>query len=306
MLPAALNPSHTWLPHWLGTDSAEIPAANAKALRAALGAHGVTARGVRLYLDYGDRLFAPLGPDWIRRHDTQHSLTSAVAWLRLLQACEMAVAPPPAFARAIVACCLPESGLDNLPVELFRAAWLGWSQASYSGQSAEDFARGELLPVVRWALHRRATEGFDHNQARRGWAWLRKAWAADCRARALPPARRDWPAVCHGAIFKGVRMIPLTSEAALEDEGEVMGHCITSYFWADDLGKRAQVFSARDPKTLARLATVALCRTNDSRWEIDDVKAHANGDAAAAVHEAARALMATINLRSARNLGVNP
>lgn len=68
--------------------------------------------------------------------------------------------------------------------------------------------------MVQWALRRQKTGGLDPNQARRGWDWLRKAWQADCRLRALPPTRREWPAACVDALFKGVRMIPLTSEAA--------------------------------------------------------------------------------------------
>lgn len=155
---------------------------------------------------------------------------------------------------------------------------------------------------MRWALQHSAAEGFDNNQIRGGWAWLRKAWAADCRARALPPSRREWPAACRDAIFKRVRMVPLTCKAALEDEGEVMANCIADYFRPEALGVVAQVFSARDPKTLARLATVALHRANDGRWAIDDVKARANRPPAANVQAAARSLVAIINVRAARGL----
>lgn len=300
------SPTHSWLAYWLDASGDELPPRDNKALRAVLAAHGVSAKGARLYLDYGDRLFAPLGPVWIQRHDCARSRTSAIAWLKLLQACEMDIAPPPAFACAIAECCRPEAGLDSVPVALFRAAWRGWSQASYGGQSAADFARDELKPVFQWALRHHATRELDSNQARRGWAWLRKAWQDDCRLRALPPPAREWRAACPDAIFKGVRLIPLTSKAALEDEGEVMEHCIADYFLDSTLGKGAQVYSARDPKTLERRATVALVVGDDGSWGIDDVKAKSNHDAAPAVHAAARALVATINIRAARKLGVMP
>lgn len=298
------GPSHSWLAYWLDAGGDALPPGDDKALRAALAAQGVSARGARLYLDYGDRLFAPLGPAWIQRHDCARSRTSAIAWLKLLQACEMDIAPPPAFVRAIAACCQPKAGLGSVPVALFRAAWRGWSQASYGGQPAADFVRDELTPVFLWALRRHETHGLDPNQARRGWAWLRKAWQDDCRLRALPPPRREWAAVCPDATFKGVRLIPLTSEAALADEGEVMAHCIADYFWSNTLGKDAQVYSARDPRTLERLATVALVRGDDGKWGLDDVKAKSNRDAAPAVHTAAQALVATINIRAARKPGV--
>lgn len=298
------GPSHSWLAYWLDAGGDHLPRGDIKALRAALAAHGVTAKGARLYLDYGDPLFAPLGPVWIQRHDCVRSRTSALAWLRLLQACEMDIAPPPAFARAIAGCCSPEAGLSSMPVAVFRAAWRGWSYASYRGQLGQDFVRDELHPVIQWALRRLKAGGLDPNQVRSGWTWLRKAWQEDCQLRALPSPLREWPAVCHDAIFKGVRMIPLTSETALEDEGKVMAHCIATYFLPSCLGKAAQVFSARDPRSLERLATVALRRDDHGPWEIDDVKAKANQDATPAVHAAAEALVETINVRAVRNRGV--
>lgn len=227
------TPSHTLLADCLGADGARLPRDDAKALRRVLGQNGVTARGARLYQDYGDSLFAPLGSAWTRHDEPAHTLSIAIAWLRLLQACEMDIAPPPAFVRAMLTCCRTPADLVTVPPALLRAAWRGWSQASYSGQSAVDFVHAELVPVMRWALQHSAAEGFDNNQIRGGWAWLRKAWAADCRARALPPSRREWPAACRDAIFKRVRMVPLTCKAALEDEGEVMANCIADYFRPD-------------------------------------------------------------------------
>ena len=52
------------------------------------------------------------------------------------------------------------------------------------------------------------------------------------------------------------------------------------------------------------MAEVALVLGDDGNWGIDDVKAKSNRDAAPAVHAAAQALVATINIRAARKLGV--
>lgn len=295
------TPTHSWLAHWLGADGVAVARGDTRALRGALAGHGVSAKGVRLYLDYGDRLFAPLGPVWIRRDDRSLSLKSAIAWLRLLQACEMDIAPPPMFAAAMVSCCRAPRGLDSLPVPLFRAAWRGFTQASYGGVPADRFIVEELQPVVRWALHREATNGFDANQIRQGWAWLRKAWHDEQRRRALPPPGQEWSPTSYDGIFKGVRLIPLTSRAALLEEGEVMNHCIADYFSPSTLGDRAQVLSARRPDTLDRLATVALRRKPHGEWEVDDIKAQANRAATPAVHESAQALLGWINARLRRN-----
>ena len=71
------------LAYWLDAGGNELPPGDDKALRAVLAAQGVSARGARLYLDYGDRLFAPLGPVWIQRDDCVRSRASAIAWLKL-------------------------------------------------------------------------------------------------------------------------------------------------------------------------------------------------------------------------------
>ena len=292
--------SPSWLSYWLAADGSIQQPKDLKALRVALGAHGVNARGVRLYLDYGDRLFAPLGPAWIRKDDPALSLGSAIAWLKLLQACEMDLAPPPELARVVAACCRPPDGLDGLPVGVLRAAWRGLAQAAYHGQASQDFVLGELKPVIVWAMRRHAEGGLDQNQLKQGWGWLRQAWQDDCRRKALPPTLREWASPCLDALFKGVRMIPLTSRRALEDESEVMKHCIARYFHPGMLGKEALVFSARDPRTLDRLATVALCCNEAGHWTIDDIKAESNRAAPAAVHVAAQSLVTMVNVRVKR------
>lgn len=291
--------SHAWLPYWLDQDRAALLGRDAKALRSALSEHGVNARGSRLYLDYGDRLFQPLGSTWIRQHDEGRSLRSAMAWLKILQACEMDIAPPPDLVRAVVSCCPPDAGLESIPSVLFRAAWRGWSQAAYVGAPAAAFLADELIPVFRWAMHRIGRPGFDIQQAQRGWAWLKKAWDEDRRNRARPPGRPEWAAVHQEVVLRNVRLIPLTCAAALEDEGEVMEHCIAEYFTPGRLGSTAQVFSARDRDTSERLATIAIRRTDAGSWQIDDVKARENAEAPPVVVDAARVLVEAINRRTA-------
>lgn len=119
---STLGPSHTWLAYWLDASDEKLPQGDAKTLRALLATHGVSAKGTRLYFEYGDPLYEPLGSVWIQPHNRDHSRASALAWLKLLQACEMDIAPPPAFARAIAECGRPEDGLESIPVALFRAA----------------------------------------------------------------------------------------------------------------------------------------------------------------------------------------
>lgn len=138
---------------------------------------------------------------------------------------------------------------------------------------------------------------------RQGWAWLRQAWQDEHRRRALPPPGREWSSACYDGIFKGVRLIPLTSRAALLDEGGVMKHCIATYFSPNTLGDTAQVLSARHPGTLDRLATIALRREPHGEWKVDDIKAVANRPATPAVHEATAALLTSINARSLRGKG---
>jgi hypothetical protein len=63
-------------------------------LKAALLARGLNSRGWRLYLDYGDAIFEKLGKPWVAEDWLYTSGHNAVAFLCLLQGCEMDVLPP--------------------------------------------------------------------------------------------------------------------------------------------------------------------------------------------------------------------
>lgn len=80
---------YSQLPLWLDPRRRENAPVDPGTLKAELARLGINSRGWRLYLDYGDALFLPLGRPWIHTDQPFSSGPNAVAYLRLLQACEM-------------------------------------------------------------------------------------------------------------------------------------------------------------------------------------------------------------------------
>lgn len=118
------SPEHAALPRWFELPEGEDGAVRLGELKETLSRRGINSRGWRLYLDYGDAIFLPLGRAWIDPEN--HPLSAphnAIAWLRLLQACEMDVLPPVQLVRSIAAWKVPGVRLERIPPLFLRAAW---------------------------------------------------------------------------------------------------------------------------------------------------------------------------------------
>ena len=85
--------THDLLSAWL--EPANPDHSDLGRLKRTLAERGVNGRGWRLCLDYGDALFSPLRSDFFSPYPSVANASNAIAYLRLLQACEMDVLPPP-------------------------------------------------------------------------------------------------------------------------------------------------------------------------------------------------------------------
>lgn len=269
----SVEPRHRWLAFWLNGSGHEV--ANDRAsLKAALASEGVNSRGLRLYLDYGDRLFSPLAPAWIRPNDSPTNCHRALAYLRLLQGCEMDLAPPGQLVRAIA-----DSGLAEFDapfVSLFRSAWRAMCQAQYAGVPSERWLAEECIPLVSWVMAQDDTSPVGNRLHRMAWPNLRARWDEDRRNRALPRWTDEWkPPWGYLTMAPQLLWVPLTSAAALEDEGEVMKHCVADYTETCRDG-RYVVYSLRRIPTRRRVATLGLARVGVRGWAIDQFKGSRN------------------------------
>ena len=262
---------HRWLPCWLRLAGHELPEGNLEQLKECLTALGINSRTWKLYAEYGDHLLRPLGPRWLSAEPRpQPNLANVLAYLRLLNACEVDMAPPPDLVRALGQCIPPGQPLTAMPVALFRGAWRALVRAQYHGVSSKTFIDSEFVPVMRWFFAHQTALEIDNTRTKAGWAWLRSRWAEEQRRRALPTGRDEWPVPVRNAQVGPLRFVPLQSAAALEDEGEVMRHCAGAL--VDCCRKGCiHMFSIRDAKTLERVATLAI-RSHHRTWQIAQLK----------------------------------
>lgn len=267
-------PLHQWLPHWLRLAGYDVPAGDAGKLKNCLRHLGMSSRTFKLYAEYGDALIRALGSRWLSPDQPEESLANAIAYLRLLNGCELDIAPPRELVAAMQNCIPSGEPISAIPVAVFRGAWRALAQAEYRGVSASAFIEDEFIPVISWWFTKRASVELDHLQAKSGWPWLRGRWTEARKRRSLPPKGTEWSAPLRSAEVGHLRFLPLRSLSALRDEGEVMRHCVADL--ADCCRKGCiHVFSVRDARTLERVATLAL-QGRGSTWTVVDLKGEEN------------------------------
>jgi hypothetical protein len=271
--------AHELLPFWLGISNREDSPVELGALKKQLTRCAVNNRGWRLYLDYGDALFLPLGLPWICPDLPSVSASNALVYLRLIQGCEMDVLPPPSLVASLAQWGVPNDRLDCIPPMFFRAAWKAAVANQYEQRAAAEFI-SEVICLSQWFFESGTYENADSGLLKAGWPALlrrKKAWflaqAPVVVARDLP-IFDEWNPYVRRVEWGLYRFEALTNAAQLHEEGEAMQHCVGSY--TDDcLGGVRRIYSVRERKRGQRLATLSVeCVTyeNDTMvWECDQL-----------------------------------
>ena len=274
-------------------------------LKKLLTAHGVNGRGWRLYLDFGDALFSRLGKPWISDDAPFTNGRNAVAWLRLLQACEMDVPPPPGLVESLACWEFPAQRLDALPPLFFRAAWKGAIAAEYEGRSMRCFVDEEVVPVCRWFHAVGNAVKAETGLLKAGWPALlarTKEWEDHRRSVYGVPLPRipdsveadEWDPYVRHVDYGRYRFVALTTARQLAEEGNAMSHCVGDY--AEDCANNTtRIYSVRDRKGGPRIATMSLeCIAIDEEaflWAHDQVKGFRNSEVAPDIVLAADAVL---------------
>lgn len=289
------QPAHSALSKWLDLPTGDDGAASLGELKETLSRRGVNSRGWRLYLDYGDALFLPLGPVWIDQENhplcTPHN---AIAWLRLLQACEMDVLPPLHLVRSIAAWGVPGERLERIPPLFLRAAWKACIDAEYRLGRLCSFVSEEVTPIARWYFESGEYLKAREPQLKAGWKWLarRHAEANPARVEAPSPAAPGlrWEPAVRRVEWRMWRFEALGTPEALRDEGKAMRHCIADY-GARLLPEMLIAYSVRDRKSGERIATLTVREIALGVWAIDDIRGPGNAAAGEDVVQAAHAVV---------------
>lgn len=277
---------HCQLPLWLDPRRREDAPVDLGSLKAELARQGINSRGWRLYLDYGDALFAPLGRPWIHPDQPFSSGPNAVAYLRLLQACEMDVLPPPVLVASLALWGIPNDRLDGVPPLFFRAAWKAAVANQYAPRNATEFMR-EVGEVGCWFFTTGVCETAEPGLLKAGWPALlkrQKAWALAQVPVVLPkgaPTGDEWNPYVRRVEFGLYRFEALTRAAQLLEEGEAMQHCVGTY--ADYCrGGVRRIYSVRERKSGRRIATFSVEYVDYGNgklaWECDQLSGLNNAE----------------------------
>lgn len=290
---------------WLCNPSSDLASINTEVAKEVLSCLGVNHRGWRLFLDYHLTLKSSLKGLLIFKGKPLSSVENLAAYLVLLQQCEMDIIPPADFEKAWITSASPDTyaHIGEVPVELFRATWKGFvSQQNSTNDRAEFFAT-ELPLVVEWHFASQQEEDGSCAQLKQGWGKIvLKAidWKQRCQ-HSYDNAPPDWPGVmCKSFVMDGIWLNELLSVKQVEEEAEMMHHCIDTYI---DRCQQSEyrVISLREPMTGERLATLGLVRNLDL-WEFDDLRSPDNGDPGEYLESVADRVIRDINHRVASTL----
>ena len=277
---------HRQLPLWLNPRRREEAAVDLCTLKAELARLGVNSRGWRLYLDYGDALFAPLGRPWIHPDQPFSSGPNAIAYLRLLQACEMDVLPPPDLVASLQFWGIPNDRLDSVPPLFFRAAWKAAVANQYEPRAAAEFIR-EVIFVGLWFFGTGSHETADSGLLKAGWPALlrrQKVWSleqAPVVLQKIAPTSDEWNPYIRRVEWGLYRFEALTNAAQLQEEGEAMQHCVGTYPDFCRGGVR-RIYSVRERKSGHRVATFSVEYVDYGNgtlaWECDQLSGFKNAE----------------------------
>lgn len=284
---------HALLPYWFDIPS-DKRGCDLGQLKKALSARGVNARGWRLYLDFGDALFHALGTDLVHRDRTFASIHNAVAFLRLLAACEMDVPPPFALIASINHWSTSKDSLDQINPSFLRAAWKACVLAGFDAPSDHGavarFIESSVVPVAQWFLDVQDGELSEH-RLNAGWKSITseyQEWKSS-----MTQQQVCWTPFVQAVEWDGFRFFSLADSDALHKEGETMCHCIGDYTerCCNEM-LRAYAVSLR--KTGARVATLTVLEMSRGYWMIDELKGRYNEPVHSRVEAASLGVMKSL------------
>jgi hypothetical protein len=228
-----------------------------------------------------------LGKHWVDDEQPLISAPNALAWLRLLQACEMDVLPPPEVVASISEWRIPSQKLEEIPPHFLRAVWKSAVAAQYEWLPLAEFVRREVLPVSEWLFGSGAHIDADPALFKSAWsALLRRATAlAEQKSRpagcAAPMSQDEWNPYIRRVEWRQYEFLALTTAAQLKEEGTAMNHCVGDYDEKCRSGI-ARIYSVCERMSGKHVATYSLQLVTYGSggyvWEHGQVKGSRNSD----------------------------
>lgn len=290
-------PELTELPRWLGTTVLSDSSLDLGTLKTELSERGVSSRGWRLYLDHGDAMFKPLSKNWLDKQTLPKQAAAGIAWLCVLQACEMDVLPPHELVSSIGEWKLPGGQLNAIPPAFLRAAWKATVLAEYNDIDIEDFIQTDVIPLAQWFFQSGAYKSTGPDRLKAGWESLKRLRREFVSVESQKLSTEDWPPIIKKFESGRFLMLALCKESELEEEGEAMSHCVDTY--GDNCRfQPLRIFSIQLKKTRQRVATLSIKEIKGGDWVVDQLKGPLNADVGHCLWEDIDALLQIVNLVS--------
>ena len=290
-------PELTELPRWLGTTALSDCSLDLGTLKTELSKRGVSSRGWRLYLDHGDAMFTPLSKNWLDKQTSPKQAAAAIAWLCVLQACEMDVLPPIELVSSIGDWKLPGGQLDRIPPAFLRAAWKATVLAEYDDIDIEDFIQTDVIPLAQWFFQSGAYKSTGPDRLKAGWESLKRLRREFVSVESQKLSTEDWPPIIKRFESGRFVMLALCKESELKEEGAAMSHCVATY---GDICRfqPLRIFSIQLKKTHQRVATLSIKEIKGGEWVVDQLKGPQNADVGHGLWEDIDGLLQIVNLVS--------
>ena len=300
-------PSQNWLPQLL-----ELQSPDSQTLKKALSLQGINARGWRLYADFGDSIFAPLGQLTQPGPQRQMQLQQALGLLKLLAACEMDMLPPPVLLCSIGQWQIPGRDFSLVPPGLLRAVWKACVAIQHEvpeqPQAVNEWIRAELLPCMRWYFQNRLHQEAEASWRNAPWHTVKRRWRQAMHAQLtsgqpaamMPLAGAEWPVFVARVRYQGVVFQALHNTEVLRQEGQQLSHCVGSYA---PLCRHSllRIYAITEERTGQRLGTLSVDEKQPGCWVIDGLHGPCNFEVSALVQEAAIAVVCSLEEAYHRN-----
>lgn len=277
--PLTNMPKLNALAGWLGMSTAKGGQDDLRLLKTALTQQGVNSRGWRLYLDHGDPMFTPLLANWPLELTHATRGRQAIAWLCVLQGCEIDVLPPPELVLSVSNWDLPSAQVSAIPPLFLRAAWKALVAAQYTADDVDTdtFIEDDVVPLAQWFFRSGAYKTTGPDRLKAGWDSLKRLRRESVAVQAGQLSKADWPPVIHRYASGPYELIGLCHDTELAEEGEAMNHCVGTY------GDRCRfaplrIFSVRRKKCGTRVATLSVRENNPGCWGVDQLKGPSNAE----------------------------
>lgn len=275
-----MSGQHELLSKWVSVDGGILGSAN---LRRELKLSGINKAGWRLYEFYGDVLFKPFG---FAFRPNCHDLTKedAIAWLLLLQGCNLCVPPPAGLVSSMDKWKIPHNSIANIPTSFFLAVLKQYALAecTYNDPDLIDaYVREELVPLAVWYFSSGIFKDDINLQKaagnKPGYKKLQEYRKNDYLQKAQLLGGDTWPPIVRSIEVLGVRMEALTSYGALKKESVIIGKSI-QYFGNEFVTSSLRAYSLEYVSTKARLATILVREMYPGDWFVVSNERRNGGD----------------------------